>query len=124
LRFDCGRGAIAEGDWRDEGLPHYAGGVRYSREVTLQEVPTGLALDLGRVRGTAEVSLNGHSCGVRLWSPYRFDLSKAAQAGENRLEVSVFGTLGNHYLEGHPSPYGLRSQSCLGLVGPVKLETT
>ena len=122
LRFECGPGQIELGAWREEGLSNYAGGVRYIQEVDLAELPGRLELDLGRVRGTAEVRLNGTPCGVRLWSPYRFDLTESAQVGANRLEIDVYGTLGTYFLEGHPSPGGFRSQALLGLLGPVTLR--
>ena len=66
--------------------------------------------------------VNGTPCGVRLWAPYRFDLLSGARDGSNQLEIAVYGTLGNYFLEGHPSPGGFPSQSVLGLLGPVTLS--
>jgi len=122
LEFDCGKGTIGLDGWREEGLPHFVGGVRYGQMFCLDAGAREVILDLGRVRGTAEVAVNGIFCGARLWSPYRFELTGGARAGDNHLEITVFGTLGNYYMEGHPSPYGLRSQSLLGLLGPVSLR--
>ena len=124
LEFDCGPGSIGLGGWREEGLPHFVGGVRYRQAFQLDPGAHEVVLDLGRVRGTAEVNVNGKACGVRLWSPYRFDLTGAVREGGNELDITVFGTLGNYYMEGHPSPYGLRSQSLLGLLGPVSMQAT
>ncbi|MBI2941012.1 MAG: hypothetical protein HYY04_11310 [Chloroflexi bacterium] len=141
VRFDCGPGAIRLGDWRDQGLPHYVGGIRYRR--TFDGLPNSgaVVLDLGRVRGTAEVSVNGQPCGVRLWHPYRFDITAALHDGgtaltpspsptgrggsesgrENELEITVFNTLGPHFGDGHPSPYCYTGQDRSGLFGPVRL---
>ncbi len=121
LRFECGRGIISLGEWRHQGLPHYAGGVRYRRTLDLPAVGGAVALDLGHVRGSAEVTLNGQPCGVRLWHPYRFDLTAAVRAGANDLEITVFSTLGPHFRDGHPTPYCYSGQDISGLVGPVRV---
>jgi hypothetical protein len=121
LRFTCGPGTIEAGDWRTQGLPHHSGGVTYRRTFPLDEVPGALWLDLGAVRGAAEVRLNGSACGVRIWRPYRFDLTMAARAGMNRLEIEVRNTLGPLFGDGQPTPYTFESQASSGLFGPVRL---
>ncbi|MFP6641241.1 MAG: hypothetical protein VCC04_13425, partial [Myxococcota bacterium] len=121
LRFNCGHGTIEAGAWQTQGLPHHAGGVVYRRTFTLDQVPSSLWLDLGAVRGTAEVRLNDSRCGVRIWRPYRFDLTASARVGANRLEIDVRNTLGPHFGEGHPSAYTFQSQASSGLFGPVRL---
>ncbi|WP_406492266.1 hypothetical protein OG936_02770 [Streptomyces sp. NBC_00846] len=54
---EAGPGRIRVGDRETHGLAEYSGGVRYRRVVTLPaEAATGrVRLDLGRIRGTAEV---------------------------------------------------------------------
>ena len=47
-------------------------------------IDDALTLDLGAVRGTAEVLIDGESAGVRVCSPYRFDLSGLGRAGDAR----------------------------------------
>jgi hypothetical protein len=49
----------------------------------------GLWLDLGRVEVMAEVRLNGKDLGVLWKPPYRVDISGAAKAGDNTLEIKV-----------------------------------
>ena len=46
-------------------------------------------LDLGAVREIAEVRLNGRDLGVLWKPPFRVDITKAARAGRNLLEVRV-----------------------------------
>jgi hypothetical protein len=121
LRFRCRGGRIRLGDWRDVGLGSYSGGVRYGLAFDLDRPVGSLWLDLGRVRGSVEVTLNGAPCGVRSWSPYRFDLTHAAHQGTNHLAVTVFNTLGSLFGEGHPSPFGYGSQAAAGMIGPVRL---
>ena len=78
-------------------------------------------LDLGKVVATAEVRGNGQTAGVRVAPPWRVDISKQVQSGENRIEVLVFNTLANHYLT---IPTRYRGESTSGLLGPVTLEVT
>ncbi len=101
-------------------LNHYSGGVRYRKEVTLGSLQTGelATLDLGRVSATAEVFVNGKSVGVRVASPWIFDLTDAVQSGTNTIEVLVYNTLSNHY-QTIPSSY--RGDPVSGLLGPVRL---
>jgi hypothetical protein len=122
LRFRCRAGRIRPGDWRDVGLGAYAGGVRYRTAFRLDRPRGRLVLDLGRVRDSVEVTVNDRSCGVRPWSPYRFDLTGAARPGVNHLAVTVFNTLGSLFGEGHASPFGYGSQAAAGLMGPVRIH--
>jgi len=46
-------------------------------------------LDLGRVQVIAEVKLNGRDLGILWKPPFRADLTVAAKAGANDLEVRV-----------------------------------
>ena len=48
-----------------------------------------LFLDLGAVEVMARVRVNGQDCGIAWKPPYRVDISHAARAGVNELEISV-----------------------------------
>lgn len=72
------------------------------------------------MRGTAEVFLNGKSAGVRIWSPYVFDVTDHLRQGENRLEIDVFGTLGPYLDVTSPTHFVFTGQRTSGLMGPVK----
>ena len=61
-------------------------------------------------------------CGVRLWHPYRFDITGAAKPGRNRIEIRVFNTLGPHFGVGHPSAHVFENQTKSGLFGPVSVN--
>jgi hypothetical protein len=109
-------------DWQEAGLANHSGGVRYRRRVELGPLDgRSLWLDLGRVRGTAEVLVDGESAGVRVCSPYRFDLSGRIRDGEATLEVLVLNTLAPHLDAVSPTPYVFRGQRSSGLLGPVRL---
>ncbi len=122
ITYEMGDGRIPFGSWDELGLPHYAGGLVYIADVELEALEDRKAtLDLGRVRGTAEVRVNGQDCGIRLWHPYRFDIGHAAKPGKNHIEIRVFNTLGPHYAEGHPSRHVFKNQTQSGIFGPVSI---
>jgi hypothetical protein len=115
-------GAIGLGPWSEYGLASYSGGVRYSSTFILDCTPQGrVALDLGQVRGTAEVWVNGQPLGARIWAPYRFDITAAVQAGENRVEVLVLNTLAPYLRSTSPTNYVFGDQEVSGLMGPVRV---
>ncbi|GAA4227586.1 hypothetical protein FHR32_001560 [Streptosporangium album] len=135
VRFACGPGRITLGDWESRGLAGYSGGVRYRTVVRLpgssartEPGTSGLAgeprraeLDLGRVRGTAEVTVNGRSAGVRVCWPYTFDL--CLDEGENTVEILVLGTLAPYLDAVSPTHFVFPGQRVTGLFGPVVLRT-
>ncbi|MFJ8372704.1 hypothetical protein ACIQ9I_14100 [Streptomyces sp. NPDC094461] len=120
-----GPGRIRLGDWEGQGLAEYSGGVRYGRVVTVPaEAAAGpLWLDLGRVRGTAEVRVGGAEAGVRVCSPYVFDLTGLVVAGANAVEITVFGTLAPRLDATSPTHFVFPGQRVSGLLGPVRLRT-
>jgi hypothetical protein len=69
------------------------------------------------------VHVNGQPAGVRIWSPYRFDLTGLVTAGSNRLTVTVFNTLGPLLDDTSPTAGVYTGQRVSGLFGPVRLLT-
>jgi hypothetical protein len=124
VRFTPGPGTIGLGDWEEQGLAGYSGGVRYRRRVDIPATGGDVVLDLGRVRGTAEVTVNGTGCGVRVCAPYRFTLDRAAlrPGGPNDIEIVVYGTLAPHLDETSPTHFVFEGQRVSGLFGPVVLH--
>ncbi|MGQ4482936.1 glycosyl hydrolase [Streptomyces sp. SAS_276] len=108
------------GDWQVLGLGGWSGGVTYSREV---EVPAGAdaVLDLGRVRGSVSVEVDGVEAGEAFCPPYRFELPRAA-AGLVRVEVTVNNTLAPYLAEATPTAWAFPAQLSSGLLGPVTLR--
>lgn len=108
------------GDWQLLGLGGWSGGVTYSREV---EVPAGPdpVLDLGRVRGSVSVVVDGECVGEGFCPPYRFQLPGAAGRSV-RLEVTVNNTLAPYLAEATPTAWAFPSQLPSGLLGPVTLR--
>ena len=91
--------------WSEYGAPGYSGTVVYRKQFALAGPFAGktkdLYLDLGEVKYSARVRLNGHDLGVRAWGPFRWAAGDAIRSGSNVLEVEVTNTAANE-LAGSP----------------------
>jgi hypothetical protein len=81
-------------DWSKHPDPrvHYYSGTAVYRTTFQAEIPdrkSTIFLDLGAVEVMARVRLNGQDCGIAWKPPYRVEISSAARAGQNELEISV-----------------------------------
>ncbi len=129
---------------RWSGLGHEAfwGTGVYRKDFELASVSSNLAIDLGEVKYSARVRLNGHDLGPIAWRPFRWDISRYARVGVNHLEVEVTNTRANELaadearyreIEGRGwftnSYIGMylkfdREMIPSGLIGPVRIMTT
>ncbi|MBN2579267.1 MAG: hypothetical protein JXB10_09775 [Pirellulales bacterium] len=84
---------ISWSDHPDAGIKYFSGAATYRKTINVPAACLGknrrLLLDLGRVKEIAEVRLNGRDLGILWKTPFRVDVTKAARAGENELEVRV-----------------------------------
>jgi len=84
-------------DWTrhaDEGIKYYSGKAVYNKTFHLDKTPKEGAqyfLQLGSVKdvGIAEVKINGKDKGVLWTAPFRAEISRELQKGENKLEIKV-----------------------------------
>ena len=98
-------------------LPEFSGELLYK---TTFAAPEGAGvLDLGFVGETAEVKLNGEDLGVRINAPYKFDLTKALQPGQNRLEILVRSNPGHRRHDDGLSCFSHIPPT--GILGPISL---
>jgi hypothetical protein len=76
-----------------DGIKYFSGTATYRTDVTIPAEFLGAGrhayLDLGDVKNLAEVTLNGKSLGILWKAPFRVDVSSAAVAGANHLEVKI-----------------------------------
>ncbi len=81
----------------DDAVRHFSGTAVYSTKFSLDAIDSDeqLLLDLGRVGVIAQVRLNGQDLGTLWTAPYRVDVTHAAHAGENKLEIAVTNTWHN-----------------------------
>ena len=75
-------------------------------------------LDLGRVGQNAELHINGMDCGIRISTPYLFEITDACVDGINQATVVVSNTLAqkirdhfSYFLQLAPS--GLFGEICV-----------
>jgi hypothetical protein len=86
----------------DLNIKYFSGTATYVRDIDVPaemiESNGVLELDLGDLSEIAEVSLNGRSLGVFWKSPFCVDISAAARAGKNRLEIQVVNSWANRLI--------------------------
>jgi len=110
-------------DWRSLGRSQFSGTAEYGMTFELEAHHLGegaaddehrpVRLDLGDVRETVRVMINGRRAGDLLWPPYRLRVEPFLKMGENRLTLVVTNTMANRLESTSPAS---------GLLGPVKLE--
>ncbi len=139
LVFRCGPLRAALGDWRELGLDWYSGRGLYRTAFQLPREYLGrrLILDLGDLRYTGEVWLNGRLVDSLAWPPYQADISRFVAAGGNELVVVAANLLANRmrwdiFDSAIPSQFSrwwhdgsiLREADHLrsGLLGPVRIR--
>jgi hypothetical protein len=129
-------------DWSqrpEEAVHHYSGTATYKKIFSFDgsAIPqnTKTYLDLGSVRETARVWLNGEDLGVLWFSPFRTEVSGRLKSGANILEIEVVNLWPNRLIGDESLPEEQRktrtnvitykSKSPLlpsGLIGPVTLQ--
>ncbi len=103
----------APANWAQcRGFELFTGTLVYRTAIEVPTEATNVSLDLGQVGDIAEVFVDGESKGVRMWSPYHFDLGSETISGLHQLEVRVTNSMANEY-NGAQMPSGL--------IGPVEL---
>jgi len=123
---------------RDSAIRFYSGMAAYGKDFNwnrrvVQDQPVWL--NVGAVANTAEVFVDGVSCGIAWTAPYRVDISKALKSGVNRLRIEVINTWNNRLVgdsrlpaekrvTGTVYPFKMEGKPLLqaGLLGPVVIE--
>jgi hypothetical protein len=138
-------------DWNQHPEPavkNFSGKAVYKKvfDLTLQgingkeassrsELPKRLFLDLGLVKETARVRLNGKDLGVVWCLPWQVEITKAVKSGENTLEIEVVNLWPNRLVGDKKLPVTERrthknmfvgwlnnDQLPSGLLGPVTIK--
>jgi hypothetical protein len=125
-------------DSTDDGIRYFSGTATYEKQVEIPAVYIGkgkkLILDLGAVKNLASVSVNGEPLGILWKEPFRVDITSAAKAGANDVEINVVNLWPNRLIGDQKLPEDKRitwashsvykADSPLlpsGLLGPVKV---
>ncbi|MGI6335920.1 MAG: glycosyl hydrolase [Eubacteriales bacterium] len=89
--------AIQPGDWRSVTGEDFSGDALYTTTFTRPGCGC-VTLDLGEVKYSCEVFLNGVSLGVRVMKPYTYALPENLLETENTLHIRVSNTAANAYV--------------------------
>ena len=109
-----------------DGLQDFAGSAVYRIEFGARSAPAPRFIDLGRIQGISEVSLNGSPLGCRWYGRHLYDIPGGLRRDGNTLEVRVTTVLGNYCksLKDNPATQrwvrGIPAQP-MGMLGPVRL---
>ena len=71
----------------------------YTTSFTLEDAPGRAVIELGDVRESAEVRVNGELAGTLISAPFTLDIGKLLHAGENELSVTVRNLPANRIAE-------------------------
>ncbi len=109
----------AEMDFSPEAKA-FSGTATYSTEFTLNETApvSRVELDLGRVEVIASVRLNGQRVGATWTPPHRFDITRLAKPGVNRLTVEVTSTWFNRLV--YDAGLAEKARKTWTISGPAK----
>jgi len=96
FRLEGPKSTVAALDLTKEGYPFYVGRLVLSQRFALPEAFGRVFLELERLDAIgARVRINGAACGFLAWKPYLVDVTAAARAGDNELEIELATSLHN-----------------------------
>ena len=123
ITFICMPAEVEPGSWTREGYWWYSGYGVYQKDIDMKDNDgKTIYLNLGEVRECAEVWINGKLAGVRIWPPYRVDVTKYVRPGINRVTVIASNLLANQYSWDILGSRGEGKVLDSGLMGPVVVE--
>ena len=79
-----------------KGTARYATTVKLSKKQLQKSGYADWTLDLGDVRESAHVYVNGHDAGTLFAVPYRLNIGQWLRPGKNVIEVDVTGLAANY----------------------------
>lgn len=94
-----------DGGWNRQGHPFYSAGVAYRQVFRIERKTSRAVVRLGRWNGSvARVRVNGDLAGYITAPPWEIEVTPDLVVGENRIEVTVIGTLKNTLGPHHNNP--------------------
>ena len=86
------------GSWKNQGYPFYSQQVSYSDNFNITKGNVQYKVKLNKWKGiVAEVSVNGQKAGIIGFPPYELNISSLLKEGQNKISVTVFGSLKNTF---------------------------
>jgi hypothetical protein len=108
---------------------NFAGTITYSNTIDIDE-PENVIINLGKVYGLSELTVNGKNCGVKWFGRRIFSVGDYLKPGENRIEIKVVTSMGNYMKSLTDNPIAqywtneknkIQPLQSMGLIGPVTL---
>jgi hypothetical protein len=108
---------------------NYAGTVIYRNEIIVER-PGNTFINLGKVWGVSELTINGKKSGIKWYGRRIFPVGEMLVKGINKVEIKVVTSMGNYMksLTGNPiAQYWTNEKNkvqplqSMGLVGPVTI---
>jgi hypothetical protein len=94
-------------------MQYFSGTFTYEQSFEVEQSIEKAIIDLGEVFEIAKLSVNGQEIGVKMWAPYRFELTNVIKQGINQIIIEVTNSKANQM-----DQIELPS----GLLGPVELR--
>ena len=86
-------------DFRDDaGLAGFAGNAIYENTFNVANIADVHTLNLGKVAGVSEVTLNGKVLGNRWYGDHIYSVKDAVKTGVNKISIKLTTTLGNYMM--------------------------
>lgn len=105
------------GSWDKQGLPMYAHGIRYIKELDIHSRNKQYAIQLGEWKGSVvAVRVNNVDVGIIMPGKDQLKITQFLREGKNNIEVQVIGSMKNLLGPFHNSPPA-------GLAGPGSWNT-
>ncbi len=105
--------------------PKFSGFVRYENELSLEQVPNQMALEITDAWEGVEVFVNGASAGIQIVPTYLFDITPYLLVGKNQIVIEVATTLERERAAGkrgvQEKALEQKIKSPIGLTGIVRL---
>jgi hypothetical protein len=109
---------------------HFSGTVIYKKKIDISDINALNYLNIGKVYGISEVSVNGKNVGTQWYGNRIFPINKFLVKGSNTIEIKVITMMGNYMKTLTDNPVAqywtnekrkIQPLQSMGLVGPVKI---
>jgi len=130
-------GRVITGDWQQltdlkeiADWANFCGTISYHNNFMVDDQPKVEWLNLGRVIGISELSINGTSVGVKWYGRRIYKIDSFVKKGSNEIEIKVVTTMGNYLksltdnkIAQYWTSEGNKIQplNSMGLLGPVTI---
>lgn len=114
---------LPAGNWAELGYPYFCGIGIYKTKFTAEEGFRKVFLTL-HTKDIAQIYINGHYAGEKLWIADRTDITPFLQLGENEIEVRITAPRANMFsAEWYPhAPHLSLTQTENGILEPMEIH--